>query len=378
MIDKTVVGARIAMLRKELGYSQSAFAERLNVSAQAVSKWETGLALPDIEVLLNLSWLTNTSLHTLLEGEDFTVPQNGVDRGLSYVSRHLVCPKCRHSLEMRLPAKRDKLSFVCDNGHRFDVADSVVYFGSREIEGELWSLWLRNYDHYLEEQRHPGNPRYWQGTPHFREVMWRKIEQLRPRVILDMACGTGSGIKYMIERINWPVTVIMADLSHRILKWNRVFFSGEWKNPYVDMVYLACDCANLPLADNCIDVVFSNAGFESMQGKMMAGFGEGFRVLKPGGHAVYNISVVDDLQSENTRKWVQLYLALGPDSHPEPDKMRDIRQWLQKCEETGYHHNEAVKIYGELPAPCDGVFPFENEVMQWMAEYVVVSQKPEK
>ena len=103
MIDKAVVGTRIAMLRKELGYSQSAFAEKLNVSAQAVSKWETGLALPDIEVLLNISWLSKTSLHTLLEGEDFMVPQNGVDRGLLYAGRHLVCPKCRHSLELRVP-----------------------------------------------------------------------------------------------------------------------------------------------------------------------------------------------------------------------------------------------------------------------------------
>ena len=36
MIDKAVVGTRIAMLRKELGYSQSAFAEKLNVSAPAL------------------------------------------------------------------------------------------------------------------------------------------------------------------------------------------------------------------------------------------------------------------------------------------------------------------------------------------------------
>lgn len=375
MIDKRVVGTRIAMLRKDLGYSQSAFAEKLNVSAQAVSKWETGLALPDIEVLLNISWLSSTSLHTLLEGEDFMVPQNGVDRGLLYVSRHLVCPKCRCSLELCVPTKGDKLSFICDNGHQYDVVDGVVYFGSREIEGELWSLWLRNYEHYLEEQRHPGNPRYWQGTPHYRELMWRKIERLRPRVILDMACGTGSGIKYMIERINWPVTVIMTDLSHRILKWNRIFYSGEWKNPYVDMVYLACDCANLPLADHCVDVVFSNGGFESMQNKMMDGFAEGYRVLKPGAHAVYNISVVEDFQSENTQKWIQLCTELASGRYFGPDKMNDIKQWIQKCEKIGYCNHEAAKVYGELPAPLDDIFPFENEIFQWMAEYVVVSQK---
>lgn len=111
--------------------------------------------------------------------------------------------------------------------------------------------------HYLIEQHHPGNPRYQQGNPTYREVMWEKIEKLRPRTILDIACGTGKGIKYMIERIHWPVTIIMTDVSHRILKWNRVFYSDEWKNPYVDMVYLACDCSKLPVADNSIDLIFS-------------------------------------------------------------------------------------------------------------------------
>ena len=37
MIDKNAAGHRIALLRKELGYSQSQFAQKLNVSAQAVS-----------------------------------------------------------------------------------------------------------------------------------------------------------------------------------------------------------------------------------------------------------------------------------------------------------------------------------------------------
>ena len=50
MIDKNAAGKRIAEIRRELGYSQAVFAERLGVSTQAVSKWETGLALPDIGV----------------------------------------------------------------------------------------------------------------------------------------------------------------------------------------------------------------------------------------------------------------------------------------------------------------------------------------
>ena len=55
MINKYEVGQRISGLRKNLGYSQAEFAERLNVSTQAVSKWETGASLPDVDILLNIS-----------------------------------------------------------------------------------------------------------------------------------------------------------------------------------------------------------------------------------------------------------------------------------------------------------------------------------
>lgn len=372
MIDKAVVGKRIAALRKKLSYSQSEFADKLNVTTQAVSKWETGLTLPDIEVLLNIAWIGQVSMHILLEGEDYADLQSGVDRGLAHLAKHLICPQCHKPLILYPQKKQEILNVSCEAGHKYDLVDGVIHFGSREIEGELWSLWFRNYEHYLKEQRHPGNPRYWTGNPHYREIMWQNIEKLRPCTILDIACGTGSGIKYMIERINWPVTIIMTDLSHRLLKWNRVFYSDEWKNPYVDMVYLACDCANLPLADNSIDLIFSNGGFESMQSKMMTGFSEGIRVLKDGGHAVYNISAVDDHQSENTQKWINLCPVL--DCIKEK-VMHDINQWMEICKETGYAKNEAIKVYNELPVPVDDIFPFENEILQWMAEYVVISQK---
>lgn len=36
---------------------------------------------------------------------------------------------------------------------------------------------------------------------------------------------------------------------------------------------------------------------------------------------------------------------------------------------------KVCEIYGELPAPEEEVFPFENEVLQWMGEYLCVSEK---
>lgn len=44
------IGNMIAQKRKELGYTQQNLAERLNISFQAVSKWENGSTTPDIHL----------------------------------------------------------------------------------------------------------------------------------------------------------------------------------------------------------------------------------------------------------------------------------------------------------------------------------------
>ena len=51
--------------RKSLGLSQEALADRLGVSRQAVSKWETGEAAPDLNKLIALSAALDLSLDTL-------------------------------------------------------------------------------------------------------------------------------------------------------------------------------------------------------------------------------------------------------------------------------------------------------------------------
>ncbi|MCH5188539.1 MAG: helix-turn-helix transcriptional regulator [Oscillospiraceae bacterium] len=49
------IGETIKRLRRERGITQEQLAERLNISAQAVSKWENGLSLPDISQLAPLA-----------------------------------------------------------------------------------------------------------------------------------------------------------------------------------------------------------------------------------------------------------------------------------------------------------------------------------
>lgn len=62
------IGKFIKRLRKEKGLTQTQLAEKLNISFQAISKWENGETLPDTNILLSLSNELGITVDTLLNG----------------------------------------------------------------------------------------------------------------------------------------------------------------------------------------------------------------------------------------------------------------------------------------------------------------------
>ena len=67
-MDTLKIGQYIQSLRKAAGLTQKELAEKLNLSFQAVSKWENGDSLPDTGVLLELCDILNTTADKLLNG----------------------------------------------------------------------------------------------------------------------------------------------------------------------------------------------------------------------------------------------------------------------------------------------------------------------
>ena len=67
-MDTLKIGRYIQNLRKAAGLTQKELAEKLNLSFQAVSKWENGDSLPDTGVLLDLCDILNTTADKLLNG----------------------------------------------------------------------------------------------------------------------------------------------------------------------------------------------------------------------------------------------------------------------------------------------------------------------
>lgn len=68
-IDKKKLGSFIAELRKENGYTQKELAERLFLSDKAISKWETGISIPDTTTLIPLADLLGITVTELLACE---------------------------------------------------------------------------------------------------------------------------------------------------------------------------------------------------------------------------------------------------------------------------------------------------------------------
>ena len=60
-MDIRIIGQRIAGGRKSKGLSQAQFAELVNVTPQAVSKWERSESLPDIFMLGKIGEVIGTS-----------------------------------------------------------------------------------------------------------------------------------------------------------------------------------------------------------------------------------------------------------------------------------------------------------------------------
>lgn len=56
-------------LRKQMGYSQEELAEKLQVSRQAVSKWENGSGYPELDKLMSLCELFHCTMDDLLKGD---------------------------------------------------------------------------------------------------------------------------------------------------------------------------------------------------------------------------------------------------------------------------------------------------------------------
>ncbi|MBQ6662878.1 MAG: helix-turn-helix transcriptional regulator [Firmicutes bacterium] len=116
----TKLGDKIAKKRKDLGLTQSEFAEKLNVTRQTVGRWEQGSILPDIEKISDIAGLLGVSCDYLLQDD---LPVEGEETGGASPDNRAVAPAVSRLLA-DLVGRRVKLRFFEDEGD-YELYDKV-------------------------------------------------------------------------------------------------------------------------------------------------------------------------------------------------------------------------------------------------------------
>lgn len=125
-MDLSKTGKLFYDLRTEKGYTQKEIADKLNISAKAVSKWETGRGFPDISLICELSEIFGVDIRKLLEGE---IAENKPEVGNMKKTKFYVCEKCGNILIGVGDAQitccgRNLVPLVakqCDDSHRLNI-----------------------------------------------------------------------------------------------------------------------------------------------------------------------------------------------------------------------------------------------------------------
>ena len=66
MFDNVKAGQKISDLRKSMNLTQDELASRLNISPQAVSKWENGRAMPELSLLVELAEALGSTIDAII------------------------------------------------------------------------------------------------------------------------------------------------------------------------------------------------------------------------------------------------------------------------------------------------------------------------
>ena len=243
MVNKIHFGKRISILRRKGGLSQADLAEKLGVTPQAVSKWERGNAVPDIDILLELSHLYKVSVNQMIEDVDLLYEFTGQETGKSGIA-----------------------CFVPEQ-ERDDWAN--------EIQSGKWIK--RNW-----ESSRADDPDI--------DGVGKQIASCGG-IILEIGAGPGGGYMPYILKANPDATIIISDLSPTIVQEWKAFLDKSLDSP--NIYYAVFNFCNMPFNDNSIDVISDCGGIGNCEGIRANALKEAFRVLKPGGKLITTTGFVN-------------------------------------------------------------------------------------
>ena len=121
------LGEKIAKQRKELNYTQEQLADILGVSRQSISKWESDIAYPETDKLIELGKLFDCSMDYLMK-EEVTeksgVQISGFTEKVEEISRNVMTEKNKGKAKKILKNIGNILAVVMT----IDIISMILYF----------------------------------------------------------------------------------------------------------------------------------------------------------------------------------------------------------------------------------------------------------
>lgn len=146
------------------------------------------------------------------------------------------------------------------------------------------------------------------------------LTALKPAVVLDAGCGTGWGTQGLLKKYR-KAKVLSLDLSPEMLKQTKT--KGSWlRKPSL----ICADVEEIPLADESVDLVFSNLMLQWCDHKKV--FAEFKRILKPNGLLMFTTFGPDTLK-ELKQSWAQV------DEHAHVNEFIDMHDLGDELIHTG-------------------------------------------
>ena len=208
-MDMTKIGRNIAGLRKQNGFTQETLAQRLGITPQAVSKWETGAGLPEASLLIELAELFGVPIDDIMQIDR---PRESVE---DFIQRSQSIPerKLLHSIP-----RIDRWSPPegCDMWYSMPAMIAAALCGTEAVEsGREEPITLPELNERFREVMHLTGVAYsflWNEPYHMIEELWRANDYAE---MVDRVMGYyGRDYIFLSEKTATP------EQARRLITWS--------------------------------------------------------------------------------------------------------------------------------------------------------------
>lgn len=263
------IGTVIMNKRKALGYTQQTLADMLNVSFQAVSKWENGTNYPEVDMLPAIASILDTSVDSLLGYKSFI--HSDYDKRYDMEDYYWgITPNslCYEIMKLRPPVKPLKVLdigcgegkdavFLARNGYivtAFDLSANGIEKGKRLAEKSNTYVDFFKADLTDFRAAEMYDIIFSSGAFHFIKP------EIREELISSLKeCTNPNGIHAINVFVEKPFVEVPPDKDSNRFRWD----SGElfmhyhdWKLHNMEEIIFDCNSGGIP-HQHCMDIMIA-------------------------------------------------------------------------------------------------------------------------